>query len=105
MDVNGTAWEDRPGGFCKCRAVKILVLFLSASYNKRKEDDMEKGKRILLTLLFVILAAHGDSWPGPFWQARLKAAAGSGQRRERNSPGVPRAIRGADSPGQRLDRK
>ena len=59
MDANGTAWKNRPGGFCKCRAVKILVLFLSASYNKRKEDDMEKGKRILLTLLFVILAAMG----------------------------------------------
>ena len=59
MDVNGTAWKNRLGGFCKCRAVKILVLFLSASYNKRKEDDMEKGKRILLTLLFVILAAMG----------------------------------------------
>ena len=44
MDANGTAWKNRPGGFCKCRAVKILVLFLSASYNKRKEDDMEKGK-------------------------------------------------------------
>ena len=37
----------------------MLVLLLSASYNKREEADMEKGKRILLVLLFVILAAMG----------------------------------------------
>lgn len=30
---------------------------------------MEKGKRILLTLLFVILAAMGIMALGPFWQA------------------------------------
>ena len=59
MDANGTAWEDRPGGFAQCGSVKMLVLLLSASYNKREEADMEKGKRILLVLLFVILAAMG----------------------------------------------